>query len=110
MATGELGFAWRLEKIGGECTMSTISSPAHLDYGLDTLFGRITKSVDCQVGLEAVEDDPFSFALRVSAPLPDSLDQAKTVVVRVEGRRLQGTVRHTERQDDDSLKLQVEPD
>ena len=35
------------------------SSPAHLDYGLDTLFGRITKSVDCRVGLEAVDDDPY---------------------------------------------------
>ncbi|EUB86850.1 hypothetical protein [Pseudomonas sp. GM30] len=90
--------------------MTSIFSPAHLDYGLDTLFGRITKSVDCQVGLEAVEDDPYSFALRVPAPLPEDLDQAKTVVVRVNGRRLQGTVRHTERLDDESLKLQVEPD
>ena len=90
--------------------MSNLSSPAHLDYGLDTLFGRITKSVDCRVGLEAVEGDPFRFALRVPAPLPENLDQAKTVVVRVEGRRLQGTVRHTERLDDESLKLEVEPD
>ncbi|MFJ2487164.1 hypothetical protein [Pseudomonas sp. NPDC087639] len=90
--------------------MSHISSPAHLDYGLDTLFGRITKSVDCEVGLEAVEHDPYCFALRVPAPFPENLDQAKTVVVRVEGRRLQGTVRHTERLEDESLKLEVEPD
>jgi len=90
--------------------MTSIFSPAHLDYGLDTLFGRITKSVDCRVGLEAVEDDPYSFALRVPAPLPEDLDQAKTVVVWVEGRRLLGTVRHIERLDDQSLKLQVEPD
>ncbi len=90
--------------------MSTIISPAHLDYGLDTLFGRITRSVDCSVGLEAVEDDPYRFALKVPAPLPQDLDQAKTVVVRVEGRRLQGTVRHAERLDDESLKLEVEPD
>ena len=90
--------------------MSNISSPAHLDYGLDTLFGRITKSVDCEVSLEAVEDDPYRFALRVPAPLPEGLDQAKTVVVRVEGRRLQGTVRQSERLEDESLKLEVEPD
>ena len=90
--------------------MTHLMSPAHLDYGLDTLFGRITKCVDCAVGLEAVEDDPFRFALRVPAPLPEDLDQAKTVVVTVEGRRLQGTVRHVERLDDDSLKLEVEPD
>ncbi len=95
--------------IRGEYTMSNINSPAHLDYELDTLFGRITKSVDCPVGLEAVKDDPFRFALRVAAPLPEDLDQAKTVVVRVEGRCLKGTVRHTERLDDDGLKLEVEP-
>ena len=90
--------------------MTHLMSPAHLDYGLDSLLGRITKSVDCSVGLEAVEGDPFRFALRVPAPLPENLDQAKTVVVTVEGRRLQGTVRHVERLDDDSLKLEVEPD
>ncbi|VVP42740.1 hypothetical protein [Pseudomonas fluorescens] len=90
--------------------MTHLMSLAHLDYGLDSLFGRITKSVDCPVGLEPVEDDPFRFALRVPAPLPEDLDQAKTVVVRVDGRLLQGTVRHTERLEDDSLKLEVEPD
>ena len=42
--------------------------------------------------------------------LPEDLEQAKTVVVRVDGRRLAGTVRHSERLDDDSLKLEVEPD
>ncbi|MNC79568.1 hypothetical protein D3C75_1320770 [compost metagenome] len=50
------------------------------------------------------------FAIRIPAPLPEDLEQAKTVVVRVEGRRLAGTVRHCERLDDDSLKLEVEPD
>ncbi|RON88537.1 hypothetical protein [Pseudomonas fluorescens] len=90
--------------------MTSIFSPAHLDYGLDTLFGRITKSVDCELGLEPVEGDPYRFAVRVPAPLPEDLDQAKTVVVLVEGRRLLGTVRHTERLDDESLKLEVEPD
>ncbi|MCF4998634.1 hypothetical protein GIW70_16030 [Pseudomonas syringae] len=90
--------------------MTIINSPAHLDYGLDTLFGRITKSAECRVGLEQVTDDPFRFALRVSAPLPEDLEKAKTVVLRVEGRTLQGTVRHTERLDDEGLKLEVEPD
>lgn len=90
--------------------MTSIFIPAHLNYGLDTLFGRITKSVDCELGLEPVEDDPYRFAVRVPAPLPEDLDQAKTVVVWVKGRRLLGTVRHIERLDDESLKLQVEPD
>jgi hypothetical protein len=90
--------------------MTLISSPAHLDYGLDTLFGRITKTVECRVGLEQVMNDPTRFAVRVPPPLPEDLEQAKTVVIRVEGRRLTGTVRQTERFDDDSLKLEVEPD
>ncbi|MFJ2692933.1 hypothetical protein [Pseudomonas sp. NPDC087336] len=91
-------------------TSTLVSSPAHLDYGLDTLFGRITKSTECRVGLEQVEDDPTRFAVRVPAPLPEDLEQARTVVLRVDGRRLAGTVRHSERLDDDSLKLEVEPD
>lgn len=91
-------------------TSTLVSSPAHLDYGLDTLFGRITKSTECRVGLEQVEDDPTRFAVRVPAPLPEDLEQARTVVLRVDGRRLAGTVRHSERLDDDSLNLEVEPD
>ncbi|MEJ5057677.1 MULTISPECIES: hypothetical protein [unclassified Pseudomonas] len=91
-------------------TSTLISSPAHLDYGLDTLFGRIVKSTECRVGLEQVEHDLSRFAVRIPAPLPEDLEQAKTVVQRVEGRTLAGTVRHTERLDDDSLKLEVEPD
>ena len=109
MATGQLSLRAGGNYFGG-LHMTTINSPAHLDYGLDTLFGRITKSVDCPVGLEPVENDPYRFALRVPAPLPEDLEQAKTIVVNVEGRRLQGNVRHTERMDDDSLKLEVEPD
>jgi hypothetical protein len=95
---------------GKKMTSTLVSSPAHLDYGLDTLFGRVTRSTECRVGLEQVEGDPTRFAVRVPAPLPEDLEQAKTVVVRVDGRRLAGTVRHSERQDDDSLKLEVEPD
>jgi hypothetical protein len=91
-------------------TSTLISSPAHLDYGLDTLFGRITKSTECRVGLEQVEHDPSRFAVRIPAPLPEDLEQAKTLVLSVEGRKLAGTVRHSERLDDDSLKLEVEPD
>ncbi|MBV7546071.1 hypothetical protein KW849_07110 [Pseudomonas sp. PDM26] len=91
-------------------TATPVSSPARLDYGLDTLSGRISKSAECLIGLEQVENDPFCFAIRVLAPLPEDLEQAKTLVVRVEGRRLQGTVRHSERLEDDSLRLEVEPD
>ncbi|PMZ87938.1 MULTISPECIES: hypothetical protein [unclassified Pseudomonas] len=87
-----------------------VNSPAQLDYGLDTPNGRFTRSVECRIGLEQVENDPFCFAIRVPAPLPEDLEQAKTLVLRVEGRRLQGTVRHSERLEDDSLRLEVEPD
>lgn len=87
-----------------------VNSPAHLDYGLDTLIGRITRSAECRIGLEQVENDPFCFAIRVPAPLPEDLEQAKTLVLRVDGRCLQGTVRHSERLEDDSLRLEVEPD
>lgn len=90
--------------------MTLVSSPAHLDYGLDTLFGRITKSTECRVGLEQVEGDPTRFAVRVPPPLPEDLEQARTVVLRVDGRRLAGTVRHSQRLEDESLKLEVEPD
>ncbi|WP_223504127.1 hypothetical protein [Pseudomonas sp. BF-R-24] len=87
-----------------------VNSPAQLDYGLDTPSGRITRSAECRIGLEQVENDPFCFAIRVPTPLPEDLEQAKTLVLRVEGRRLQGTVRHSERLEDDSLRLEVEPD
>ena len=87
-----------------------VSSIAQLDYGLDTSLGRISKSVECRIGLEQVENDAFCFAIRIPAPLPEDLEHARTLVVRVEGRRLQGTVRHSERLEDDSLRLEVEPD
>ncbi|QVW21577.1 hypothetical protein KJF94_16850 [Pseudomonas hormoni] len=91
-------------------TATQLTSKAHIDYGLDTLFGRVTKSAECQVGLEQVEHDPTRFALRVQSPLPPDLEQAKTILVRVEGRRLNGIIRHTERLEDQSLKLEVEPE
>ena len=65
-------------------TATQLTSKAHIDYGLDTLFGRVTKSAECQVGLEQVEHDPTRFALRVQSPLPPDLEQAKTILVRVE--------------------------
>ncbi|EJM61820.1 hypothetical protein [Pseudomonas sp. GM48] len=87
-----------------------VSSPAQLDYDLDTPVGRITRSAECRIGLEQVENDAYCFAIRVCAPLPEDLEQAKTLVLRIEGRRLQGSVRHSERLEDDSLRLEVEPD
>ncbi|WP_085631440.1 MULTISPECIES: hypothetical protein [unclassified Pseudomonas] len=90
--------------------MTSIRSPARLDYGLETPAGYVIKSVECQVGLEPVEGDPYRFALCVSAPLPQDLDQAKTVDVRVQGRRLQGAVLRIKRLDDTRLRLEVEPD
>ena len=68
VATDQLTHTWQAARFGGNAhDMTLISSPAHLDYGLDTLFGRITKSVECRVGLEAVEDDPYLLRTRVSA-------------------------------------------
>lgn len=90
--------------------MTDTYHPARLDYGLTTFFGQITKTVNCQVALETVADDPYRFTLCVQAPVPEDLDQAKIVVVKVEGRTLQGAVRHFERQEDESLKMDVEPD
>jgi len=87
-----------------------VSSPAQLDYDLDTPVGRITKSAECRIGLEQVENDAFCFAIRVPAPLPKDLEHARTLVLRVEGRRLQGNVRRSERLEDGSLRLEVEPD
>ena len=87
-----------------------ISSPAQLDYGLDTSLGRISKSAECRIGLEQVESDAFCFAIRIPPPLPEDLEHARTLVLRVDGRRLQGTVRHSERLEDGSLRLEVEPD
>jgi hypothetical protein len=90
--------------------MDILYHPARLDYGLTTFFGQISKTVDCEVGLETVADDPYRFTLCVKAPVPDDLDQAKIVVVKVDGRTLQGSVRETQRMEDAGLKLQVEPD
>lgn len=83
---------------------------AHLDYGIDTLFGRITKSAECQVDLEQVENDPSRFALRVASPIPTDLQDATFLLVKVEGRRLGGVIRRAERVDNDSLRLEVEPE
>lgn len=83
----------------------------HLDYGLDTLFGRETKSVDCQFDVKRLDDgEPPWFSLHVRPPLPDDLAKAQIVVFSAEGRRISGIVRRTERLADDSLQLDVEPD
>ncbi|ROM69455.1 hypothetical protein BK653_10770 [Pseudomonas brassicacearum] len=83
----------------------------HLDYGLDTLFGRETKSINCQYEVKRLDDDkPVWFVLHVQPPMPDDLDKAQIVVFYAEGRHLSGIVRSTERQDDGSLQLNVEPD
>ncbi|WP_207281535.1 hypothetical protein [Pseudomonas sp. FW300-N2F2] len=94
--------------------MPLTPSPAdstHLDYGLDTLFGRQTKSIDCQYTVQRLDEDkPVWFALHVQPPMPDDLDKAEIVVFSAEGRRLSGIVRSTERLADGSLQLNVEPD
>lgn len=83
----------------------------HIDYGLDTLFGHQTKSIDCQYDVQRLDDgEPPWFALHIQPPLPDDLEKAQIVVFRAEGRRMSGIVRRIERLDDDSLQLDVEPD
>ncbi|MCG6576834.1 hypothetical protein EGM97_19240 [Pseudomonas sp. AF32] len=83
----------------------------HLDYGLDTLFGRETKSVECHFHIMRLDDDePPWFALRVQPPLPEDLEKAQIVVFRAEGRKISGIVRRIERLADDTLQLDVEPD
>ncbi|MDR6958566.1 hypothetical protein J2W43_002548 [Pseudomonas brassicacearum] len=83
----------------------------HLDYGLDTLFGRETKSIDCQFDVKRLDDDePPWFALHVFPPMPEDLEKAQIVVFSAEGRRISGIVRRAERLADNSLQLEVEPD
>ncbi|AKK01220.1 hypothetical protein PHLH5_35130 [Pseudomonas sp. Cab53] len=83
----------------------------HLDYGLDTLFGRETKTIECQLDVKRLDDgEPPWFALHVRPPLPEDLHKAQIVVFSAEGRRISGIVRRTERLADDSLQLDVEPD
>lgn len=87
-----------------------IADSTHLDYGLDTLFGRQTKSVDCQLTVKRLDDgEPPWFALVVTQP-PEDLEKAQNVVFSAEGRRIGGIVRRTERLDDNRLQLDVEPD
>ncbi|MBT2295965.1 hypothetical protein [Pseudomonas fluorescens] len=82
-----------------------------LKYGLDTLFGRQTKSVDCQYDVQRLDDgEPPWFALHVQPPLPDDLEKAQIVVFSTEGRHIGGIVRLAKRLDDGSLRLEVEPD
>ncbi|WP_434705691.1 hypothetical protein J3P85_10095 [Pseudomonas sp. Z1-12] len=83
----------------------------HIDYGLDTLFGRETKSVHCQFDVKRLDDgEPPWFALHLRPPLPKDLEKAQIVVFSAEGKRISGIVRRAERLADDSLLLEVEPD
>lgn len=83
----------------------------HLDYGLDTLFGRDTKRVNCQFDVRRLDDgEPPWFALHISPPLPEDLEKAQIVVFSTKGRRISGIVRRTERLADNSLLMDVEPD
>ncbi|XVN16977.1 hypothetical protein QZH46_12445 [Pseudomonas corrugata] len=75
------------------------------------MFGRDTKSVDCQFDVKRLDDgEPPWFALHIRPPLPDDLEKAQIVVFTAEGRRISAIVRRAERLADDSLQLDVEPD
>lgn len=82
----------------------------HFYYGLDTLLGHQTKNATCQFDVKRFDDDePAWFVLHVRPPMPDDLDKAQIVVFRAEGRQISGIVRSTERPDDGSLRLNIEP-
>ncbi|BBP60281.1 hypothetical protein [Pseudomonas sp. St316] len=91
--------------------LTPAADSTHFYYGLDTLFGHQTKNVACLFDVKRLDDDePPWFVLHAHPPLPDDLAKAQIVVFSAEGRQISGIVRSTERLDDGSLRLNVEPD
>lgn len=81
---------------------------ACIDYVQDTLFGPISKRIECQVRLFILNlaGQP-GFELQVQAA-PDDLHKAHTVNVLLDGKKYCGIVRHSKRGDEHSLTLQME--
>ena len=82
-----------------------VNGKARIDYTQDTLFGPITRHVECQV---SVQHQPGWTVLHVFQPLPDDLRDAQTVVLALEGRRTSGVVKHRRNLADHSLRLELE--
>jgi hypothetical protein len=90
--------------------MPLAADSTHFYYGLDSLLGHQTQSATCQFDVKRFDDaEPAWYVLHVRLPLPDDLDKAQIVVFSAEGRQISGIVRSTERLDDGSLRLNVEP-
>ncbi|MET3455636.1 MULTISPECIES: hypothetical protein [Pseudomonas] len=90
--------------------MPLAADSTHFYYGLDSLLGHQTQSATCQFDVKRFDDaEPAWYVLHVRPPLPDDLDKAQIVVFSAEGRQISGIVRSTERLDDGSLRLNVEP-
>ncbi len=83
----------------------SINGKARIDYTQDTLFGPLTRHVECQVSLQ---HQPGGTVLKVFQPLPDDLRDARTVVFALEGRRTRGVVKHRRQLADHSLRLELE--
>ena len=83
----------------------SINGMARIDYTQDTLFGPITRHVECQVSLQ---HQAGRTVLKVFQPLPDDLREAQTVVFALEGRRTRGVVKHRRHLADHSLRLELE--
>ncbi|NWA65455.1 hypothetical protein [Pseudomonas reactans] len=83
----------------------SINGKARIDYTQDTLFGPITRHVECQVSLQY---QAGWTVLNVFQPLPDDLRDAQTVVFALEGRRTHGVVKDRQHLADHSLRLELE--
>jgi hypothetical protein len=78
---------------------------ARIDYTQDTLFGPITRHVECQV---SSQHQANGTVLKIFQPLPEDLRDAQTVVFALEGRRTCGVVKHRRHLADHSLRLELE--
>lgn len=83
------------------------TTPAHLDYAHDTLFGPIPKSVDCTVVVTPIT--PGAFQVQVLAPVPDDLRKAHSLVITLSAeQRLSGNVVYARKLDNGDLELQID--
>lgn len=81
---------------------------ARIDYVQDTLFGPISKRVECQIQLFTLNlDGQPGFELHVQTP-PEDLHKAHTVSFVLDGDQYSGIVRHSKRGENRSLQLQME--
>ena len=84
-----------------------MSCRIHLDYLLDTLFGPLVKSVECEAMIRPIT--PGAFQVQVQAPVPEDLHKAHSVtVIQPSKQPLTGTLVHTRRLPNGDLELQID--